>query len=980
MSTSSLNAQSIMEYHQDMGFENESFANLKWITDRIHDMALTTRALSDDDLRKLNTQITQIPTGKHPHLKRARDQVLMYLKEICEWTLPTKQEIRLQDHSLLWMVDILKHSFQASELLQHYQIQREKFMTERWSDLGWMLLALNIEVAPLPLRYWAQVLSTPSSIEPFEGQFTLKVVHPQAIANYASNEILSFTRYALPVFAYRLLQDFYHHTEHRVLTQQTLVQALNQWCHQQPYYFSSLPSAHWLRMFQSIWHYHYSVPAPLLRDLSDPMRHVATLTATVLLPDAEKRLTNLYHPPLCTRSSSSHSDQCRAQAKNWPHKALIKQLSTLSRAKEPAPFIPFDEPQWQSENILPKLFYHYAHELYVEGGKIRQTLLPQSIDRYTNFYKNLSPLSFDEACDPESLHRWASQQFEQLDAKTTPWHFYNFLCHVAQQDLTDHLDLSLFVKPTLPSQVDPFRLGVSEVHQVIETLLNTHKGNPIQRLFSSVAAALAYYGSLRRGEVLRLRVRDISVCPKNPQRFNIFVTRTAEGRPKNGKSRPVTACLPEAEAKLIRELLNIKERCARDSPLIGFDGETLDSRAQLYLYPVTQVLKALFGKNVRFHHLRHSGAELLYLQGLHLVYGRSEHHLSNILQDPANQAMLTPDMCAARFYFWLEGYPIHERNDSLLLDKIGSQLGHSHYATTRRHYIHGMEKVLRILKPKKQHYTRAELRYLLGMPNHSNDITRVLNDSMADYAQLSAQAKKDYPLVFEESVILPRIIHQYHRHSQSSEQNRGATVSLNRQKHTMWDDESLISIWTSTIPANHVSSDDGTFQLFNRLTLPIENGKTFDFTLLSQQWNQLHNRQPLTFSRTEQTALKQLGIPQISVTTDAENPFSAKPDTLIFTFSFRCNKKNQHAFHVLFHQGPFKAHPGHLILKQNRKTLKSDVFSTVTSEFKRTIDCVEKHVISSGNTELILQLYTHVPVEGLLMPLNQYLQKLSTLN
>ncbi|WP_350636669.1 hypothetical protein, partial [Pseudoalteromonas sp. GW168-MNA-CIBAN-0100] len=86
-----------------------------------------------------------------------------------------------------------------------------------------------------------------------------------------------------------------------------------------------------------------------------------------------------------------------------------------------------------------------------EGGVHKKTLLSQSIDRYTNFYKSLNPLSFDDATNPEALHCWAHKEFERLDEKTTPWHLYNFLRSAAHQELTDELDLEQFERPEQPS-------------------------------------------------------------------------------------------------------------------------------------------------------------------------------------------------------------------------------------------------------------------------------------------------------------------------------------------------------------------------------------------------------------------------------------------------------------------------------------------------------------------------------------------------
>ncbi|MFA0520625.1 site-specific integrase, partial [Vibrio sp. 10N.222.55.E8] len=104
-----------------------------------------------------------------------------------------------------------------------------------------------------------------------------------------------------------------------------------------------------------------------------------------------------------------------------------------------------------------------------------------------------------------------------------------------------------------------------------------------------------------------------------------------------------------------------------------------------------------------------------------------------------------------------------------LLDVIGGELGHFYYATTRKHYLHGMEKVGNIVQPKQRAYSRDELRYLLGMSVGSNDISRVLNDIHPNYTLQSDEQKKRHLLQFSEEDLLPKVIARHQRlHSDSS--------------------------------------------------------------------------------------------------------------------------------------------------------------------------------------------------------------------
>ena len=89
----------------------------------------------------------------------------------------------------------------------------------------------------------------------------------------------------------------------------------------------------------------------------------------------------------------------------------------------------------------------------------------------------------------------------------------------------------------------------------------------MQRLFSSIAVILGYYGAIRRGEVLRLCLGDSTIInPQKKQLFSIDIRNTPEGKTKNKKARIITVFMPELAAKLIRILLKIKTGCDETKP------------------------------------------------------------------------------------------------------------------------------------------------------------------------------------------------------------------------------------------------------------------------------------------------------------------------------------------------------------------------------------------------------------------------------
>lgn len=979
-----LSANHVIEYHYDLGLDCEIPEHIHWICEQLYRLSIAQRTFTDRHLVQLNRVIKEIPTGRQRRLMAARDQVLYYLSIVCEWQLPPVKEAQFEDAQMTWMLNILQRSQPATVLLNGYQTQRSAFMTERWSDVGWLVMVLNMEVAPLPMRYWADVLSNPASIEYFEGQFTLKVLHPKPIAAYDSHETPSFTRYALPLFAYRLLEDFYLLAPSKLYTPRQLTQHLNQWGAQTPYYFDELQAAEWFRTFQCVWHGHHRLPAPFLRDFSDPMRHVATLQTNARPLDGAAMSTELFLLPtikLSDTPSTLQSTPRSAPRSQWPHKKLIKYhlakhgVGKYDAGKHKA--LP-PAPEWKEDDLLPSLFYGFVNELFELGGIQRNTLKPDSIDRYTNFYQHLTPLSFTCACNPETLHAWAHAQFTALQAQSTPWHLYNFLRYLAHQDLTDHLDLSQFEKPTLPSLVDAYCLSVTQVHDTVEALLCSARGDAFQRLCAAVALLLGYYGTLRRGEALRLRTGDIMPCPNDKQRFYLTITTTEEGSPKGGKTRTTAAYLPEISAKLIRALLAIKKNAPSRDPLISLTGERLSQRELRYLYPVTQALKSLWGKHVRFHHLRHSGAELLFLQGLHLAYQRSADHLACVQQDIETQTMLTDTVCQARFHFWLEGRSFSEINDAILLDVIGKELGHFHYETTRKHYLHGMEKIANIVQPKRRAYSRDELRYLLGMSVGSNDISRVLNEIHPNYTLQNDEQKKRHLLQFSETELLPKVIARHRRlYNNSSSPIASLPTLLPPAKNTR-SDNAFITMWTSSLPLGFTDKKCRDFTLFNRHSLSLNRGSELDFITLSQQWLALKKLSHFALEKKDRTLLKALGAPKIAQhwREDGQQArLERRPYVSVF-FCVKYNQKTQKAFTQLFHDGPFKNHPATLSLVQNRKSLHSSKYHRVESQLKRNKGSLQTFIVPEGDGALIIELHTNILAQHLMSPLTQHIERL----
>ncbi|WP_412514792.1 hypothetical protein [Shewanella indica] len=338
-----------------------------------------------------------------------------------------------------------------------------------------------------------------------------------------------------------------------------------------------------------------------------------------------------------------------------------------------------------------------------------------------------------------------------------------------------------------------------------------------------------------------------------------------------------------------------------------------------------------------------------------MAYEREDNHLASILDDKVMQTMLTEKSCLARFQFWLEGRDFSQVNDSLLLDVISAQFGHAHYATTRRHYLHGLERIIPLLKPHKRHYSRDELRYLLDMPAGSNDVSRVLAELSPDYAALSEQDKKSYHPCFSEAQLLQKIV---------------PNLPASRHKQH-WSDDEWLKQWTTHTPKQWYS--DQAFQLMNAQALRMLTTGELTMKALSQAWQHLGRHQGLVVNKKQRTAINYLGGATFVEALASENSARrTEPRQLDIVFNCPCNQRTLKAFETLCHHGPLKYFAATLTLIHNRKSLNSHKLALVKSCFARKQDTVLHNVIPTGDTSLNITLHTPLSAAIFQRPLAQF--------
>ncbi|GAM56884.1 hypothetical protein JCM19231_2032 [Vibrio ishigakensis] len=116
----------------------------------------------------------------------------------------------------------------------------------------------------------------------------------------------------------------------------------------------------------------------------------------------------------------------------------------------------------------------------MHGGIKVETLSHRTLVDYTGIYTKLpSPLSYLDASDPVKLDAWAKQAFETQASEAYQWLVYNLLRSLSHLALTEHLDIHQFNCPTLPMNVDAYRLSTEQVHYAVHQLVDTVKGTPL---------------------------------------------------------------------------------------------------------------------------------------------------------------------------------------------------------------------------------------------------------------------------------------------------------------------------------------------------------------------------------------------------------------------------------------------------------------------------------------------------------------------
>ena len=512
---------------------------LLWVLNHSPIINKRERSLDYIELHSISQQINAIVTGKKRVYRKALEGVLFYLASECQWRLPEQVKKVISDASHEYFEDLAKGAAHTQRIFTCYQQQKAHFFDTR-APLTPCFIALMIgfEIAPLSLAHICAILNNPSSITDELPNPRLAITHTAYDPDDAR-----ITHYHLSLISYRLLQDYYAQSP-KQLTLKGLHTNLTRWLQEKG--LPDVLQGEWSKRFQVSWYLRFKLPPIFIKDLAYPERHVGLVNNIAVSP---LKTVDIYAIDWGTKWFESLK---KSKTKiRWPHEILLKHAENPD-AVEP--------PSLDATNILPRMLFDYTKQLMVYGGVKKANLALGSIKSYTSLKSKLEPfpLLYVDAINDEAVNTWAETVYNSITSNIVKVTFYNFLRFLSYQEQTDTLDLSHFSSPIMPPSVSPARLSLDELDLLIKTLIDNSTHHSFRSLFCIVAALLGFYAMLRRGEILRLRRKDIRFKPSTGL-ITITVTNTPEGNTKSNTTRKVYITLPKQYHRLFVYLFEIKK-------------------------------------------------------------------------------------------------------------------------------------------------------------------------------------------------------------------------------------------------------------------------------------------------------------------------------------------------------------------------------------------------------------------------------------
>ncbi|WP_394172363.1 hypothetical protein [Thalassotalea litorea] len=638
--------------------------------------------------------------------------LLFYLQDECDFTIPShfkKRYKNLQNERVMTLghFERIASTFAASVHERAVMVLAGK--AEVSAEL--LMLVLWVDTAPLPLANLTEVVNGPQTREPTLPATVLLQ------GGHLRNE--QCARYLLGPLSAKLLEIYRQAPQTTVLNERlkrdlcNLANALiGEAFFERASQIERCAIQHWVNS-HGFWaalqlnqpHNQCALPLARYRRLNEP---TPTLANTIgqcqaFSPRVTQRPTNAE----TLRATRTGFEQT---LKRFANHQIDKDEAVAQLAPERS--------EMDEENILNYLLGHYAVKLLTEGGSKKTVLRTSTIREYLSLATVLNqwPLPFSEALESDGCYAWGKRVIREIPENHLA-HLFRFFKFLPSLLLFDHFPANDLIYPLAPSKVDANTVSPAE-HQLLIESLYLQNGERQQTTHTHIAASLAYHGMLRRGEILRLRLGDVTVCPKTKEILALNITNTDEGKTKNGRSRWVHVCLDRESNDLLLGLLAEKSPLPKDAPLFGIPGQTLSARARYLLAPISLLLKAVCGDpTIRFHHLRHGGAQVYFFQLMKFVYPWA--------QIPPSFARHTDRFdekhVKRRVSRWCVDTPRASFNVAIVLDQLTLEIGHDNIATTRKHYLHGSEWLLDVCRHLPLKYAPATINALFNNRLSSKD-------------------------------------------------------------------------------------------------------------------------------------------------------------------------------------------------------------------------------------------------------------------
>ncbi|MDD1791513.1 hypothetical protein LRP50_00005, partial [Enterovibrio sp. ZSDZ42] len=319
-------------------------------------------------------------------------------------------------------------------------------------------------------------------------------------------------------------------------------------------------------------------------------------------------------------------------------------------------------------------------------GNVKKNLRVDTVRKYVNAiatpflteFSNTDPQKMDDDIWCEKLNN-VIEQISNGQSKQYVHYFARYL------SASGHFSTAVFENldaTSVNGRVDANLVVPKDVSYLLDYLRTLHgEIYDIARLI----LCMGFYSGLRRGEAGGLKTKDIDRWMSD---VVLFVRRNHKRNLKSSSSRRnlyIHHLWPSQEIELL--LLRLHKRGGRKEDLLFPDQDVLADAFDL----ITMLLKKVTGDHsLRFHHLRHGFANLIWLC-------LNRHSIKQIPDWLENSYQEYSTIAAAERIQKMLGVSAYGRKRLMVLSEL---LGHQHHATTVGSYIH----IQSLLMPMLQHH------------------------------------------------------------------------------------------------------------------------------------------------------------------------------------------------------------------------------------------------------------------------------------